>query len=387
MSIKDSLNEMAAGSFPFFSLLPGKIRNQIWDFSTRPIGARGVQYFSVLQSRDATSPIPEVFKRHVVKRTSKNQNQILVAPLLGNETSYPSWYEGNRSAYAIDGGLWTACKESRAAMYRRYKPEAWLNLRKKQRKYHDSHQTYFCHSEYSGLENEQLPATFNAESNGRTQSLTIFPGYDLLHLAPLATVPNWNTLLRFMPFSSPEFGFGGIRHVAMDFDPSWSLEELGRYQLGWEGSMNYEEPTKEDKLDGHRWDVYDSLVQATRNPCPFMTPTLWLVDHHLRRKSTVLDEHMTKMVFGRYGSWHKEQLVFHAAGCSYYAMPNYYASEFCGYDAKDEYEGDSDAFSVVYRLEEAGGRQEAFEHREYDVSDDETEYYATSVRLLVCERD
>ncbi|KAH0425607.1 hypothetical protein CcaCcLH18_10853 [Colletotrichum camelliae] len=387
MSIKHSLNEMAAGSFPFFSLLPGEIRNQIWDFSTRPIGARGVQYFSVLQSRDATSPIPEVFKRHIVNRTSKYQNQILAAPLLGNETSYPSWYDGNRSTYAIDGGLWTACKESRAAMYRRYKPEEWLDLRKRQRKHYDDNKTRLCYSVANTSEYEQIPATFNVESSGRIQSLTILPSYDLVHLTPLKTRLNWYTLDRYVPFSSVEFGFGGIRHVAMDLDPSWSLEELGRYQLGWEDSMNYEEPTKEDKLDGLRWDMYDSLVQATRDPCPFTTPTLWLVDHRLRRKSTVLDEHMTKMVFGRYGSWHKEQLVFHAAGCRYYAMPEHYASQFCGYDVGDEPEGDVDAFSFVYELEEAGSRQETLERREYDGSDDDREYYATSVRLLVCERD
>ncbi|KAF4896548.1 hypothetical protein CGCF415_v005794 [Colletotrichum fructicola] len=34
---------MAGGSFSSFSLLPGEIRDQIWDFSTRPTGARGVQ--------------------------------------------------------------------------------------------------------------------------------------------------------------------------------------------------------------------------------------------------------------------------------------------------------------------------------------------------------
>ncbi|EQB50172.1 hypothetical protein CGLO_10397 [Colletotrichum gloeosporioides Cg-14] len=375
---------MAGGSFSSFSLLPGEIRDQIWDFSTRPIGARGVQYFSVLQSWDNTSPIPEVFKGQIVNRTSKYQNQILAAPLVGDDTSCPSWYEGNQSTYAIDGGLWTACKESRAAMYRRYKPEEWVDFRKKQRKHCDDDKTYLCDSVASKSKNEQMPATFNVECSGRTQSLTILPGYDLLHLAPQETGADWNTLLHYMPFSSLEFGFGGIRHVAMDFDPSWSLEELGRYRLGWERSMNFEEHTEEDELDILRWEMYDCLVKATREMVHFSNPMVWLVDHRLRRKSTVLDEHMTEMVFGRYGSWKNEQLVFHAAGCRYYAMPNHYASQFCGYDAEDDPGCDDDVFSFVSELEDVGARQEALENRgDVDGSDDENKYYATTLRILL----
>ncbi|KAL3301742.1 Methyltransferase domain-containing protein [Colletotrichum asianum] len=372
---------MAEGSFSSFSLLPGEIRDQIWDFSTRPIGVRGVQYFSVLESCDNTSPILEVFKRHIVKRTRKDQNQVLAAPLVGKETSCPSWYEGNRSTYAIDSGLWTACKESRAAMYRHYRPEEWVDLRKKQRKYYDKHQTYFHYSLHSGSKHEQMPATFNAESSGGTQSLTILPGYDLLHLAPVKTGLSWYALGKDMPFSSPEFGFGGIRHTAIDFDPSWSLEELERYQLKWE-----ELRLKEAQMDYLRWEMPHETCPISR----LRRYGSWTIvfGARLRRKSTVLDEHMTEMLYGRYGSWQKEQLVFHAAGCRYYAMPEHRASELCGYDAEDEPEGDNDPFSFVYELEELDARQEAFERRgEDEGSGVDEDYYVASVRLLVCERD
>ncbi|KAI8293944.1 hypothetical protein K4K56_003378 [Colletotrichum sp. SAR 10_98] len=233
--------------------------------------------------------------------------------------------------------------------------------------------------------NEKMPATLNVESDGRTQSLTIFPGYDLVHLTPLATGPDWNTLLRYIPFSSPEFGFGGIRHIAMDFDSSWNLEELERYQLEWERIENLQERTQEEQMDSVRWEMYDSLVQATREAwCGLKTPTVWLVDHRLRRKSTVLDEHMTEMVFGRdFGSWHQEQLVFHAAGCRYYAMPEHYASQFCGYDAEDDPGCDDYVFSFVRELEDVGARQEALENRgDDDWFDDEKKYYATTLRIL-----
>ncbi|KAI8242989.1 hypothetical protein K4K55_009219 [Colletotrichum sp. SAR 10_96] len=191
-----------------------------------------------------------------------------------------------------------------------------------------------------------------------------------------------------MPFSSPEFGLGGICHAAMDFDPSLSLEELDRYQLEWDAISSFQQRPQEEQMDFLRWEMYDSLVQATRDLCYFTTPTLWLVDHRLRRKSTVLDEHMTEMVYGRYGSWPKEQLVFHTAGCRYYAMPEYYARELCGYNAEDEAEGDTDAFGFVYELAELGARQEAFERRgEDEGSGVDEDYYVASVRLLVCERD
>ncbi|CAI0649216.1 unnamed protein product [Colletotrichum noveboracense] len=170
----------------------------------------------------------------------------------------------------------------------------------------------------------------------------------------------------------------------MDFDPSWSLEELGRYRLGWERSMNFEEHTEEDELDDLRWEMYDCLAKATREMYYFSNPTVWLVDHRLRRKSTVLDEDMTEMVYGGCGSWPKEQLVFHAAGCKYYAMPEYYARELCGYDAENEPEGDTDAFDFMYELEELGARQEAFERRgEDEGSGVDEDYYVASVRLLI----
>ncbi|KAF4920092.1 hypothetical protein CGCVW01_v007250 [Colletotrichum viniferum] len=173
----------------------------------------------------------------------------------------------------------------------------------------------------------------------------------------------------------------------MDFDPSWSLEGLGRYRLGWERSMNFEEHTEEDELDILHWEMYDCLVEATRELYYFSNPTVWLVDHRLRRKSTALDEHMTKMVFGRHGSWYNEQLVFHAAGCRYYAMPDYYASEFCGYDLEDDSDCDRDALSFASELERVGALQEAVENRDDDDgSDEEKSYYTISVRLLVCEK-
>lgn len=213
--------------------------------------------------------------------------------------------------------------------------------------------------------------------------MIILTGYNLLHLAPVKTGPNCHTLARYMPFSSPEFGFGGICHAAMDFDPSWSLKELERYQLEWE------ERPQEEQIDYLHWEMYDSLVETTRDLCRFTTPILWLVDHRLQRKSTVLNEYMTEMVYGGYGSWPKEQLVFHAAGCRYYAMPEYYARELCGYGTEDETEGDTDAFGFVYEMEEElGARREAFERRgEDDGSGVEDNHTAASVRLLVCERD
>ncbi|KAF4883967.1 hypothetical protein CGCF415_v015699 [Colletotrichum fructicola] len=135
---------MFGGNFSLFPLLPGEIRDQIWDLSTRPIGSRGVHYFSVLDIRENITSIPHAIRRHVISSTSKHQRQILAVPSLANETSCPSWFDGNQSTYAIDGGLWTACKESRAAMCRRYKPEDWVDLWRKQREHYGNGQRYLC---------------------------------------------------------------------------------------------------------------------------------------------------------------------------------------------------------------------------------------------------
>lgn len=62
--------------------------------------------------------------------------QILGAPLPVNSSSVNSWNVQNQSTYAMDMGLWTACKESKAAMLRRYRPDKWLSTYDEMKKFY-----------------------------------------------------------------------------------------------------------------------------------------------------------------------------------------------------------------------------------------------------------
>ncbi|KAF4814326.1 hypothetical protein CGCTS75_v013403 [Colletotrichum tropicale] len=123
---------MIAPTFHPFPSLPGEHRNAIWDFATRPTNDhgtsdRGVHYFSLFSAFRTHFPIPDKYGQNVIPPAPERPCHILGAPLPPNSSPVHSWNVENESTYAIDMGLWTACKESRAAMLRRYRPDEWLS--------------------------------------------------------------------------------------------------------------------------------------------------------------------------------------------------------------------------------------------------------------------
>ncbi|KAF9875127.1 hypothetical protein CkaCkLH20_07393 [Colletotrichum karsti] len=277
------------------------------------------------------------------------------------------------STYAIDGGLWTACKESRAAMYRRYDPVRWASFysrqREKGRPDHESRISRYDSDKYS-----QMPATFVVEDDREgLRNFTVLPIYDLIFIQPWRVSPHLAYLDLDMPFSCPQYGFGGVRHLALDFDPTWSTDELQTYQKTWE------DPEVDAELDPARWGIYNALVEAMQATLRLSDTTIWLVDPRLYRKSTVLTEKDSKEVFGVGRSWEKEQLVFHASDCRYYAMPDQATSELCGY-------GDETLDTVwnfIYELQDIAARQYALDER---VPEDEVNEVWTELGVLVREK-
>ncbi|KAK1517389.1 hypothetical protein CABS01_16667 [Colletotrichum abscissum] len=293
----------------------------IWKNAVRPHGCRGVHYFSVVEI-----PIvslfteTEIFEQcHLVERVSEGQKQVLAAPLSTEDMTTPSWTAGNRSSYAIDGGLWTACKESRAAMHRRYNPTRGAPKRR----------IRFPSNDF---------ATFKISDGKSYQWLSVSSESDLFVLQSIRCFPDFMRLCQELPFLSKEDGLVGVRHIAIGFDPTWTVEELLRYEriTDWNNPnqltrQRFRQQLSFMGLSKNRFNEYDSLVQASRCLRGRRTSKLWLIDSRLRRKQTVMQNHTMRVLGNWLYSDHGQQ-VFDEDGYKLYAMPDYASRDFYGDD-------------------------------------------------------
>ncbi|KAE9566479.1 hypothetical protein CGCF415_v005965 [Colletotrichum fructicola] len=112
---------MATQTFHQFPMLPGEMRDQIWDLAVRQPGYRGVHIFTYIDENNYRDhrPTSNTFPRHLAKKMGDDR-RFVGAPTPANDTAPHSWTAGNPSTYVVDGGVLTACKESYMAMCRRY---------------------------------------------------------------------------------------------------------------------------------------------------------------------------------------------------------------------------------------------------------------------------
>ncbi|KXH26091.1 hypothetical protein CNYM01_02410 [Colletotrichum nymphaeae SA-01] len=307
--------------FPRFTRLPREIRDMIWKNAVRPHGRRGVHYFSVVEIPIVSlSTKTEIFEQnHLVERVREGQKQVLAAPLSTEDMTTPSWTAGNRSSYAIDGGLWTACKESRAAMHCRYNPTRVAPQRRIRFPSNDS-------------------AIFKISDGKRDQWLSVFPESDLFVLQSIRCFLDFMRLCQELPFLSKKDGLVGVRHIAIGFDPTWTVEELLRYEriTDWNNPrqltrQRFRQQLSVMGLSKNRFNEYDSLVQASRCLRGRRDSKLWLIDGRLRRKQTVMQNHTMRVLGNWLYSDHGQQ-VFDENGCKCYAMPDYASRDFYGDD-------------------------------------------------------
>ncbi|KAK1961528.1 hypothetical protein LY78DRAFT_662036 [Colletotrichum sublineola] len=110
---------MAANEFHLFSLLPGELRDQMCGINQFvPMVFAAFNISPSFPTSLKTVP-PSPFAATSSLRRKNDQLVLIGPPKPENTESLPSW-NLNQSTYSIDGGLWTACEESRAAMARRY---------------------------------------------------------------------------------------------------------------------------------------------------------------------------------------------------------------------------------------------------------------------------
>lgn len=305
--------DMSTQSFPLFPKLPQELRDQIWSDAVRPInpGHGGVHFFTVFNPTHAD----EKFRKHlVVQQTGYDSYRGEFAPILGAPTSQdnrslPSWTVGNSSTYATDFGLWTACRDSYKAIYRGYdRPGRDLIQRISP-----------LGGFYSWLSQREdakdLPVTFSA-ANGDSSPvhLTVLPLRDLFVLRRFEDVGSISYTLRNAPFASPVFGYDGVTHVAVEFDPQWSVEGVTQYRNNAE-------------ITNVRYWAYQALSQAIWSQIRWFQ-YLWVVDYRLRLKAGVFDPEKRAALWE---SDFEEQFVFEGQGCRYYAVPRENPQDFCEY--------------------------------------------------------
>jgi hypothetical protein len=267
---------MESKTFHPFPRLPKELRDMIWALAIRP-ELPSAHFFTVFNSSYAAewSALAQYSMRdwHTARCS-------LAAP-----RSHPSddaqqqfsWARGNRSAYLIDSGLWTACTESRDAAERRFKVAEW------DRKRWDM----LRDGPGIGKNAPDAPATASFKSNGEWQLCLTHPKSDVFLLRPFdAETVAWYSL----PFSVPIFNKYmnySVSHIALDYDPGWLVdgEHLG---------------------SDDNWNSLGTIgcvirAAATSNQAHW-AKNLWFVDRRLRRRpgalSTTTNRHQ-----------------FHGSGC------------------------------------------------------------------------
>ncbi|KAK6215073.1 hypothetical protein QIS74_08092 [Colletotrichum tabaci] len=346
---------MTTRTFHGFPLLPGEVRNQIWDLAVRPAHFRGVHYFSILELE--LQEASETFASQLIWGDA--YNSLGATWLTDDGLSSLGRAPSNPSTYAIDWGLWTACKESRSFMCHRYGVAKWADfLRRQQEKEERDQQQKELRREKPG--SEEIPATFALKNEDFFHSLALFPRYDLIALQLNGNYWLFGMALRRLALRPRILDLTDIYHIAIEFDPSWSVNELEQYQREVEGEIEGEE----DRLDPKLYDTYDNLVDIRRRGILKKT-TLWFIDNSLRCKAAVVDEGCTEL-----GPRPSAQFVFEGQDYRYFGMPYYSIMDLCEYD--EEVKGENDSVYFLSTLEEIALKQEAVDMR-LDVEEDADE--------------
>ncbi|KAM5347838.1 hypothetical protein ACJ41O_007662 [Fusarium nematophilum] len=336
-------------TFHQFGDLPLELRLQIWNLALRPTdpGAHVFRLFNcdkdhAVKQSDEIVQIDSFYYGH---RLASPRAGLPRATAGAKETdrhsTTASWTEDNPSAYLIDGGLWTACRESRLVMESHYKSKYWDDLRRQELRATDREG---CRERREAM----IPATayFSSQDSG-SHHFTVFPHRDLFIFQPenLKTI-NWSMYTYDLAFGSPARLFCGLQHIALEYDPEWGYQ-VERGGPPW-----------------NRIPIIEMLAEAAFDG--YITDTMWFIDYSLKRKPT--DEGKQPLKKG------KEGRVFYAGDRRFVEVRDKGAWDYIQ-EAADGTLFDSPSF--IYAIESA------MEDRwEWESDDDEPR---CSLGLLACE--
>jgi hypothetical protein len=248
---------MEPGTFHSFSRLPKELRDTIWDLAVRP-AVPSAHIFTVFDSSNDVewSELSQNSMKHLLAMRCS-----LAAPhtqTMGHHQRQCSWVEANRSTYMIDSGLWTACKESRDALERRFMVSKW-DIKREEAGLSGDRERKDLHD---------APATGSFHLSGKSQRCLTHPKSDLFLLQPFeAETIDWE----YLPSSVPIFDYCEgfcVGHIAIAYDPQWLAH--GEYlpaDAAWfsPGTVGCAIRAATDQL--------------------YWAENLWFVDYRIRRRS------------------------------------------------------------------------------------------------------
>ncbi|RMJ17079.1 hypothetical protein BHE90_004625 [Fusarium euwallaceae] len=227
-----------AATFHQFGDLPFELRDQIWNLAVRP-ACPGTHVFK-LSNREEAGALDKMRQMVLDEDHAYADHQLII----------PDSNESNISTYLIDGGLWTACKESRRVMERRFSPVQKPEHRKLR------------------LEEDASATGYFVGHHGVPHYFTVLPHRDLfLFQVQDPTILNWNHIGFEIPLGSSVRGYQGRLNIAIEYKSEWGLQ-VGKVY-----------PHHED-LDL----VYAFIRMAIDTTTSY---NIWLVDHNLRRKCDI----------------------------------------------------------------------------------------------------
>ncbi|KLO90907.1 Uncharacterized protein LW93_207 [Fusarium fujikuroi] len=230
--------------FERFPELPRELRDHIWSMAVRD-DRPGVHVFGQYDEAERHKSVSRFLRSgDVVSGTWAAPSWSRYFENLDKDRS-----DENISAYLIDGGLWTACHESRLIMEKRYE----------QSKRKPSHkETYPVHDRTKEVFKKATTGCFDGTP---LDLMTVFPHRDLFvfQFTDLQKV-DWCFMGFEASMATAAEGFRGVKHVALEYNPKWSAELI------------------HDRGD----DIRAIMEGAFEMWSPVWK--LWFIDHSLKRK-------------------------------------------------------------------------------------------------------
>ena len=160
-----------------------------------------------------------------------------------------SWVRGNRSTYLMDFGLWTACRESRAAIEQLFKVDERIMVSEEEEDYisEGSNENTF----------PGIPDIAGFRLEGEWQYCFTYPKMDLFLLRPLdPRTLEWKSVLGFPFYNRTESLMNDAVHIALDFQLIGGVWDTPRAKCAMKA-------------------LHGGLYSPDR---------VWFVDHSLRRR-------------------------------------------------------------------------------------------------------
>ncbi|KAK1749794.1 hypothetical protein QBC47DRAFT_354527 [Echria macrotheca] len=255
-----------ATTFHYFLWLPFEIREIIWKFAVRP-AVPGAHVFSVWQESCASSQPKEMSSEfpalHPINPANPPTWRLGAPRCLSTTATFtrdvmeatpPSWLRDNPSAYLIDSGLWSACRESRRVLEQAFrrpehhgKDEWGITKSVMDEEAGDNKNRFWYGKGWNEKGYFALPGvtSFAARAGGESRFFSVMPARDLFILQP-------SDLSEWLRTGSLPFALGWCDQVALEYDPSWEavlqeypgqdiIRDIGDKLLRYVAQENYVE--------------------------------------------------------------------------------------------------------------------------------------------------